>query len=44
MAVPAFVAAVQSRAGDGVRAALAPEFKGKANGRLLDADAQVRLL
>lgn len=44
MAVPAFVAAVQSRSSDGVRAALAPEFKGKANGRQLDADAQVRLL
>ncbi len=44
MSVPAFVAAAQSRDADGARAALSPAFAGKANGKPLDRDAQVRLL
>jgi predicted ester cyclase len=42
--VPAFVAAVQARDAAAARAALSPAFQGKANGRPMDGDAQVRLL
>lgn len=44
MSVPNFVLAVQSRDAAGARAALSPNFKGKANGKDLDSDAQMRLL
>lgn len=44
MSVPAFVAAVQARDPAAARAALSPAFRGTANGRPMDADAQVRLL
>jgi predicted ester cyclase len=40
----AFLAAAEARSAEGVRAALSPAFAGKANGRPLDRDAQVRLL
>lgn len=44
MSVPAFLAAVHGRSADGARAALSPGFTGKANGKPLDRDGQVRLL
>lgn len=44
MSVVAFVAAVQARDAAGARAALAPAFQGKANGKAMDRDAQVALL
>lgn len=44
MTVPSFVLAVQARDSAGARAALAPTFQGKANGRALDAEGQMRLL
>lgn len=40
----AFVAALNSRSADAVRATLSPRFAGKANGRALDGEAQVRLV
>lgn len=42
--VPAFVAAVHARDAAAARAAISPAFQGKANGRPMDGDAQVRLL
>lgn len=42
--VPAFVAAVHARDAAAARAAISAAFQGKANGRPMDADAQVRLL
>ncbi|MEK6974732.1 MAG: ester cyclase [Candidatus Thermoplasmatota archaeon] len=42
--VPALVSAVHTRDAGAARAALAPTFQGKANGRPMDGDAQVRLL
>lgn len=44
MSVPNFVLAVQARDAAAARAALAPTFKGKANGKDLDIDGQMRLL
>lgn len=44
MSVPAFLAAVQAKSADEARKALAPNFRGKANGRDLDAEGQLRLL
>ncbi|MFA5944759.1 MAG: ester cyclase [Candidatus Thermoplasmatota archaeon] len=40
----AFMAAVDARSADALRASLAPTFAGKANGRPLDGEAQVRLI
>jgi predicted ester cyclase len=42
--VPAFVAAVHARDAAAARATISTAFQGKANGRPMDADAQVRLL
>lgn len=42
--VPALVAAVHARDAAAARKALSPTFQGKANGRPMDVDAQVRLL
>ena len=39
-----FMAAVDARSAEALRAALSPTFIGKANGRLLDAEAQARLI
>jgi predicted ester cyclase len=44
MSMPAFVAAVESRSVDALRAAISPSFAGKANGRPLDREAQVRMI
>lgn len=44
MSVPAFVAAVESRSLEALRAALSPKFAGKANGRPMDGEAQIRLI
>lgn len=44
MSVPAFLTAVHGRSADGARAALSQRFAGKANGKPLDIEAQVRLL
>lgn len=42
--VPAFVAAMHARDAAAARASISPAFQGKANGRPLDGEAQVRLL
>lgn len=44
MSMPAFLAAVEARSVDALRASLAPSFAGKANGRALDGEAQVRMI
>lgn len=44
MSSSAFLAAVQSRGREALLAALSPSFKGKANGRDMDREAQVRLV
>lgn len=44
VSVPNFVLAVQARDFAAARAALGPTFQGKANGKTLDAEAQMRLL
>ena len=42
--IPVFVAAVHARDAAAVRGSISPAFQGKANGRPMDGDAQVRLL
>lgn len=44
MSMAAFLAAVEARSVDALRACLSPSFSGKANGRPLDGEAQVRMM
>jgi predicted ester cyclase len=44
VSLTAFLAAVEARSVDALRAAISPTFAGKANGRPLDRDAQVRMI
>jgi predicted ester cyclase len=44
MSMPAFLAAVETRSVDALRASISPSFAGKANGRALDGEAQVRMI
>jgi predicted ester cyclase len=44
MTLAAFLAAVDARSADALRASLSPSFAGKANGRPLDREAQVRMI
>ncbi len=44
MSASAFLAAVESRDREALLAALSPAFSGKANGRVMDREAQVRLV
>ena len=44
MSSSAFLAAVESRDREALLAALSPSFSGKANGRAMDREAQVRLI
>jgi predicted ester cyclase len=44
MSMPAFLAAVEARSLEALRACISPSFAGKANGRPLDGEAQVRMI